>query len=48
MALVLLVLAIVCFAFRAAGTQLGRLDIGWLGMCFFAASFLVPGLSRLF
>jgi hypothetical protein len=48
MSLILLVIAIICFAFRAFNfNPEGRIDIGWLGMLFFAAAFLVPGVARL-
>lgn len=36
-----LIAAIVCFILQAIGVSTGKVSIGWIGMGFFAASFLV-------
>lgn len=38
---IFLIVAIVCFVLQAFGVPTGRVSIGWIGMAFFAASFLV-------
>ena len=46
MAAVLLVVAVVLFVLRALGVDVGDVDLGWLGLAFFAGSFLVPYVPR--
>jgi hypothetical protein len=38
----LVLIAVILFVLRAFGVGAGRVDLGWLGLAFFAASFLVP------
>jgi hypothetical protein len=45
---ILLLLAIVCFVLDAIA-EIGGISLGWLGLAFFAGSFIVPagiGLDR--
>jgi ABC-type amino acid transport system permease subunit len=37
----LLVIAIICFIVAALGVNLDRISVGWVGLAFFAGSFLV-------
>lgn len=39
--MVLLICALICVFLRSIGVPLGRVDLGWLGMTFFIASFLI-------
>jgi hypothetical protein len=43
MELILLVIAIVLFILAGAGIQAGRVNLGWIGMALFAATFLPLG-----
>ena len=48
MAVILLIIALLLVAFKAAGVNPGRVDLGWAGLAFMIASFLVGPASRLF
>ena len=39
--LILLIVAIICFIVQALGVPTNRISIGWIGMAFFAAYFLI-------
>lgn len=41
MSALLLLVALILFVLRAFGVGNGTVDLGWLGLAFFAASFLV-------
>jgi hypothetical protein len=40
--LILLVIAVVCFIAAAIGVDVKQVSLGWVGLAFFAGSFLVP------
>jgi len=41
LSVIFLIVAIVCFILQAIGVPTGKVSIGWVGMAFFAGSFLV-------
>jgi len=43
---ILMVFAFVCLVLAACGVNHPRVNLGWLGMSFWALAIIVPGLHR--